>query len=105
MPSVTDVSSVTRVFETIDEMEADEYASYFAEDASFRFGNAAAKVDFSLSGPVPWAVPELAAAGTVHVGGTRAELARAEAEVAAGRHPERPYMLVSQPGVGTSPVV
>ncbi|MFC0678458.1 phytoene desaturase family protein [Lysobacter korlensis] len=65
----------------------------------FRFGNAAAKVDFALSGPVPWAVPELAAAGTVHVGGTRAELARAEADVADGRHPERPYVLVSQPGV------
>ena len=40
MPSVTDVSGVTRVFETIDEMKADEYASFFAEDASFRFGNA-----------------------------------------------------------------
>jgi phytoene dehydrogenase-like protein len=65
----------------------------------FRFGNAAAKVDFALSGPVPWAAPELAEAGTVHVGGTRAELARAEAEVAAGRHPARPYVLVSQPGV------
>jgi phytoene dehydrogenase-like protein len=65
----------------------------------FRFGNAAAKVDFALSGPVPWAAPELAAAGTVHVGGTRRELAHAEAEVAAGRHPERPYVLVSQPSV------
>jgi hypothetical protein len=40
MSSVTDVSGVTRVFETIDEMKAEEYASYFAEDASFRFGNA-----------------------------------------------------------------
>lgn len=40
MPSVTDVSGITRVFGSIDEMKADEYASYFAEDASFRFGNA-----------------------------------------------------------------
>jgi len=40
MLSVTDTSSVTGVFETIDGMKADEYASYFAEDASFRFGNA-----------------------------------------------------------------
>ena len=40
MPSLTELSGVTRVFETIDEMKADEYASYFAEDASFRFGNA-----------------------------------------------------------------
>ena len=45
---------------------------------SFRFGNAACKVDFILSGPVPWAAPGLADAGTVHVGGTRAETAEAE---------------------------
>lgn len=64
---------------------------------SFRFGNAACKVDFILSGPVPWAAPGLADAGTVHVGGTRAEMAEAENAVAAGRHPERPYVLVSQP--------
>lgn len=65
--------------------------------ASFRFGNAACKVDFILSGPVPWAAPELSDAGSVHVGGTRAETAEAEHLVAAGRHPERPYVLVSQP--------
>ncbi|MEC5180369.1 phytoene desaturase family protein [Arthrobacter sp. CG_A4] len=64
---------------------------------SFRFGNAACKVDFILSGPVPWAAPGLAAAGTIHVGGTRAETAEAENLVDAGRHPERPYVLVSQP--------
>ncbi len=64
---------------------------------SFRFGNAACKVDFILSGPVPWAAPGLADAGTVHVGGTRAEMAEAENLVAAGRHPDRPYVLVSQP--------
>ncbi len=64
---------------------------------SFRFGNAACKVDFILSGPVPWQAAGLADAGTVHVGGTRAEMAQAENVVAAGRHPERPYVLVSQP--------
>ena len=63
----------------------------------FRYGNAACKVDFILSGPVPWASPGTAAAGTVHLGGTRAETAAAEAAVAAGRHPEKPYVLVSQP--------
>jgi phytoene dehydrogenase-like protein len=64
---------------------------------SFRYGNGSCKVDFILSGPVPWAARELADAGTVHVGGTRAELARAENEVSAGKHPERPYVLVAQP--------
>ena len=63
----------------------------------YRFGNGACKVDYILSGPVPWAAPELADAGTVHVGGTRAETAEAEHLVASGQHPERPYVLVSQP--------
>jgi phytoene dehydrogenase-like protein len=64
---------------------------------SFRYGNGSCKVDFILSAPVPWAAGELADAGTVHVGGTRAELAHAENEVSAGRHPDRPYVLVAQP--------
>ncbi|WP_346958762.1 NAD(P)/FAD-dependent oxidoreductase [uncultured Arthrobacter sp.] len=72
-------------------------AGYTRALESFRFGNGACKVDFILSGPVPWTAPELAGAGTVHVGGTRAETAEAERLVAAGRHPERPYVLVSQP--------
>jgi phytoene dehydrogenase-like protein len=64
---------------------------------SFRYGNGSCKVDFILSAPVPWAAGVLADAGTVHVGGTRAELAYAENEVSAGRHPDRPYVLVAQP--------
>ncbi|HEV7812440.1 MAG TPA: NAD(P)/FAD-dependent oxidoreductase [Leifsonia sp.] len=65
----------------------------------FRYGNAVAKVDFALSAPVPWANAQLRGAGTVHVAGSRAELARSEADVAAGRHPDSPYVLVSQPSV------
>ncbi|MBF5002075.1 NAD(P)/FAD-dependent oxidoreductase [Nocardia sp. BSTN01] len=65
----------------------------------YRFGGAACKVDFALSGPVPWQATELAAAGTVHVVGTRAEATAVERLVASGRHAERPYVLVIQPGV------
>lgn len=72
-------------------------AGYLRKLASFKYGNAACKVDFALSGPVPWSNPELALAPTLHLGGTRAALARSEAEVAAGRHPANPYVLVSQP--------
>lgn len=64
-----------------------------------RYGNAAAKVDFVLDGPVPWRDPALAEAGTLHVGGSRAELQRAENEVRRGRHAPSPYVLVSQPSV------
>ena len=63
----------------------------------FRYGNAAAKVDFALSAPVPWANEQLRSAGTVHLGGSRSEIAASEADVAAGRHPLSPYVLVSEP--------
>jgi phytoene dehydrogenase-like protein len=65
----------------------------------FRYGPGACKVDWALSGPVPWQAAACWEAGTVHVGGTFAEVARSEADVAAGRHPGRPFCLVAQPGV------
>lgn len=71
--------------------------NYLATLDKFRFGDGACKVDFILSEPVPWANEEVRSAGTVHVGGTRAETAASEAAVAAGRHPDSPYVLVSQP--------
>ncbi|RFA21781.1 phytoene desaturase family protein [Subtercola boreus] len=65
----------------------------------FRYGNAVAKLDLALSQPVPWTNVELRRAGTVHVGGTHAQIARAEAIVASGKHSSKPYVLVSQPSV------
>lgn len=65
----------------------------------FRFGNAASKVDFALSDPVPWTNEALRRAGTVHIGGTRDEIAAAEGAVARGQHAERPYVLGAEPTV------
>jgi phytoene dehydrogenase-like protein len=65
----------------------------------FRYGNAVAKVDYALDGSVPWANPELVSAGTLHLGGTRAEIAASEREVKEGRLSESPYVLVAQPSV------
>ena len=73
--------------------------AYVKQVERFRFGNAVAKVDFALSGPVPWTNPDLGQAGTLHVGGTRAEIAATEADVAAGRHSDNPYVLVAQPSI------
>lgn len=72
-------------------------ARYSAALERFHFGDGACKVDFILSGSVPWANEEVMQAGTVHAGGSREELAGSEADVAAGKHPERPYVLISQP--------
>ncbi|MBV8815385.1 MAG: NAD(P)/FAD-dependent oxidoreductase [Verrucomicrobia bacterium] len=63
----------------------------------FRYGPGVFKIDYALDGPVPWLHPECARAGTIHLGGTLAEVAAAESEVARGRQPERPFLLISQP--------
>ncbi len=77
----------------------------------YRYGTGVAKVDFALSGPVPWANPAVALAPTVHVGGSRREMAAAENAVvrgmqpglnptiAGGGAPRHPYVLVTQPSV------
>jgi phytoene dehydrogenase-like protein len=65
----------------------------------FRYGPGVCKVDWALDGPVPWQAEACQQAGTIHVAGTLAEVASSEADVAAGRHSERPYCLVAQPGV------
>ena len=62
----------------------------------FRYGPGVFKVDYALSEPVPWTNPDARRAGTVHLGGTIEEIAAGEAEVAAGRHPQRPFVLVGQ---------
>ena len=65
----------------------------------FRYGPGVCKVDWALDGPVPWQNEECRDTVTVHACGTLAEVARSEAAVAAGQHPEQPFCLVTQPGV------
>lgn len=62
----------------------------------FRHGPGVFKVDYALSAPVPWRDPATARAATVHVGGTFAEVAEAEAAPGRGEHAERPFVLVVQ---------
>ena len=66
---------------------------------AYRYGPGAFKMDWALSGPVPWRASECARAGTLHLGGTMDEIAHAEREVWRGRHPERPFVLLSQPSL------
>lgn len=74
-------------------------AGYAARLARFRYGAGVAKVDFALSGPVPWSNAEVRRSPTVHLGGTRHQIARAESEIGSGRIPRSPYVLVAQPSV------
>jgi phytoene dehydrogenase-like protein len=63
----------------------------------FRYGPGVFKLDLAIDGPIPWRAAELARAGTVHLGGTLEEIARAEAAVARGTVPDRPFVLLVQP--------
>jgi phytoene dehydrogenase-like protein len=62
----------------------------------FRYGPGVFKLDWALDGPIPWTAPEVARAGTVHLGGTLDELIASEAAGARGEHPERPFVLLVQ---------
>lgn len=62
----------------------------------WRHGPGAFKVDMAVEGGIPWSAEACRRAGTVHVAGTLPEIVRAEAEVHAGRMPQRPFVLVAQ---------
>jgi phytoene dehydrogenase-like protein len=62
----------------------------------FRHGPGAFKVDYALDGPIPWKAAACARAGTVHLGGTAEEIAASERAPWAGRHAERPFVLLAQ---------
>ncbi len=62
----------------------------------YRYGPGVFKVDYALSGPIPWNARECLRAGTVHLGGTLDEISAGEAAVWRNEHPERPFVLLAQ---------
>jgi phytoene dehydrogenase-like protein len=71
-------------------------ARYRNQLARYRYGPGVFKIDWALDGPIPWKVKDCARAATVHLAGTIEEIARGEAEVWEGKHPDRPFVLVTQ---------
>jgi len=62
----------------------------------YRYGMGVFKVDWALAAPIPFTAPECAQAGTVHLGGTLAEIAAGERAAAQGQHPDKPFVLLAQ---------
>ena len=62
----------------------------------YRFGPAVFKVDFAIDGDVPWTNEDARRAGTLHLGGSAAEIVASEAAVVRGELPDRPFVLVGQ---------
>jgi len=74
-------------------------AGYAKALRRYRFGPGVAKVDFVLSDEIPWSDNRLRQAPTLHLGGSREQMAQAEADIAAGRHAQWPMVLAASPHV------
>ncbi|MFJ2060125.1 phytoene desaturase family protein [Streptomyces sp. NPDC087908] len=62
----------------------------------FQWDFATFKIDWALTGPVPWAAQEAARAGTVHLAAGLDGLTRFAAQIAAGQIPDDPFTLFGQ---------
>lgn len=65
----------------------------------YRFGSGVSKADFVLSDDIPWSDSRLRQAPTLHLGGSREQMAQAEADIAAGRHADWPMVLAAVPHI------
>ena len=62
----------------------------------FQWDFATFKVDWALTGPVPWHAPQATGAGTVHVADGVDGLTRFASQIAMGQVPDEPFALVGQ---------
>jgi phytoene dehydrogenase-like protein len=65
-------------------------------DDRFEWDYPTVKLNFRLSGPVPWLAAEARSAGVVHLGGTANELLHLSADLDTGRLPAQPFLLIGQ---------
>ncbi|ADB33580.1 FAD dependent oxidoreductase [Kribbella flavida DSM 17836] len=54
------------------------------------------KVNYRLSGPIPWRSEQARVAGVVHLGGTADDLVHTSADLDTGRMPAAPFLLIGQ---------
>lgn len=62
----------------------------------FRYGWGTFKVDWALSGPVPWSAAEARESAVVHAGDSLADLSAFTRQVRAGALPDNPYLVIGQ---------
>ncbi|MFC7243043.1 phytoene desaturase family protein [Catellatospora aurea] len=64
-----------------------------------RLGPAVFKLDYALSGPMPWTAPACRQAGTVHLGPYDTDIGAALQAVHHGSAPDPPFLIVAQPSL------
>jgi phytoene dehydrogenase-like protein len=76
--------------------ESELPASYRRRLARYNYGPGVFKIDYALSGPIPWRAAACGQASTVHVGGTLEEIAHSERSAFRGEVCDAPFVMVCQ---------
>lgn len=71
-------------------------ASFARHLHRFQWDDATVKVNWALGSPIPWQAPGGCGAGTVHLGVDDAGFVDFHADLATGRMPRRPFVLLGQ---------
>ncbi len=62
----------------------------------YNYGPGAFKIDWALSGPIPWKDNNALKASTVHIGGTLEEISLSERMAWEGKHCKKPFVILCQ---------
>ncbi|MGF1582733.1 MAG: phytoene desaturase family protein [Gemmataceae bacterium] len=91
---LADVGPPSLFFRLLDE----KLAPYWLRKSigRFRYGWGTFKMDWALSGPVPWTSPEACEAAVVHTGDSLQDLQHFTQEVRSGQLPSNPYLVIGQ---------
>ncbi|MGH3759282.1 phytoene desaturase family protein [Actinophytocola sp.] len=71
-------------------------ARLLADLAHFHWDDGTVKVDWALSGPIPWRAAEVGRAGTVHLGADLDGMSGLATDLTCGRVPRTPFLLLGQ---------
>ena len=74
-----------------------KFSSFYKRQLKrYRYGMGVFKIDWALDGPIPFTASECRQAGTIHLGNTFEEIAASEQLTSEGKHPEKPFVLLTQ---------
>ncbi len=65
----------------------------------YRYGMGVFKIDWALNSPIPFTAAGCKQAGTIHIGNTFEEIADSEQQTWNGKHPDKPFILLTQPSI------
>ncbi len=65
----------------------------------YRYGMGVFKIDWALDDPIPFTAEGCRQAGTVHIGNSIQEIADSEQQIWHDRHPDKPFVLLTQPSL------